>query len=325
MDLQAGQYEVALQRFQYILERDPSYPGAAEQLAAAMQVIYATSTPTPPPPTATPTPTRDLRPVEDQLTNAKSLFDSQDWPSAIDALVTLRKIDPVFQVTIIDRLLYAALRNWGVNQILVEGHLESGTYDLALAENFGPLDVEASQARDLARLYVIGLSFWEVHPEQAVYYFGQVASAAPFLHDGAGWSAKERYREALVQYGDLLASKGEWCNAFEQYQLALALIADETLNQKARQAAEKCAPATPTPQPTITLGATATLTPPAPPIFTLTPTQAVPPSFTPTVPVPVITDTPMPTPTVPLSPPPPTDTVGPPPIEPTATTGRGGQ
>ena len=59
--------------------------------------------------------------------------------------------------------------------------LEGGIYDLAIAAKFGPLDTEANSAREWARLYIVGLSFWEVHPEQAVFYFGQVASSAPYL------------------------------------------------------------------------------------------------------------------------------------------------
>ncbi|MEJ2601120.1 MAG: hypothetical protein P8Z00_22505 [Anaerolineales bacterium] len=38
-DLQAGRYEVARQRLEYILTQDPSYPGAQDKLAQAMTVL----------------------------------------------------------------------------------------------------------------------------------------------------------------------------------------------------------------------------------------------------------------------------------------------
>jgi len=64
-DIKAEQYEIAFQRLEYILSKNPTYPNATEQLTFVMQILYATATPVPPTPTATSTPTRDLRPIED--------------------------------------------------------------------------------------------------------------------------------------------------------------------------------------------------------------------------------------------------------------------
>jgi len=173
-ELESGQYDLARQRFEYVLAHDPGFPGATDKMAEVMRILYATATPTMVPPTPTLTPTRDLRPVQDLLDQAKSDFTSGNWDGVINTLVSLRQVDPKYQVVEVDRLLYLTLRNRGVDKIKKESNLEGGIYDLALAERFGPLDSEAENYRNLARIYMIGSSFWEAYPEQAVYYFRQV-------------------------------------------------------------------------------------------------------------------------------------------------------
>jgi hypothetical protein len=304
-DLQAGRYELARQRFAFILEFDPDHSAAKEQMAIVLGILHATATPTiTPSPTSTIfitlTPTYDLRPLEERLTQARTFVNQNDWSATIDLLLSLRKDDPSYQVATVDDLLYLALRQRGVHKILKGNDLEGGTYDLALAENFGPLDIEATVARNLARLYLLGSSFWEAYPEKAVLYFSQVAAAAPYLRDGSGWTAVERYRGALIQYGDQLARNGDWCAALDQFQTAASIRGDDDLNQRIDNAVQGCIPDTPTPleteTPTVTptiplLTDTATVptdTPPPPPTETpVPPTDTAEPTVTPT-------DTPVP-------------------------------
>jgi len=307
-DLAAGRYEIARQRFEYIFNQDPSYPGLTEKIATVLTILYATATPvpvTPSPtitttPTVTLTPTKDLRPVQDRFDQALQGLNSGDWNAVVDSLLSLRNEVSTFKTARVDGMLYLALRQRGVDKIYNQSNLEGGIYDLSLAENFGPLDVEAVVARNVARLYLYGSSFWEAYPEQAVYYFGQVAAAMPYLRDGSGWTATERYRGALIQYGDALAQQGDWCSAMEQYQLAAAIRGDAALSNKLSEASQRCEPPTSTP----TVVPSLTLTPSPTLIWTDTP--------------PAVTDTPIPPPTNP----PPTDTSAPPtdtPVPPTDT------
>jgi tetratricopeptide (TPR) repeat protein len=324
-DLAAGHFEVAKQRLEYILAIDPAYPGATDRLAEALAILYATATPSPLPPTITPTPTRDPRPVQDLFSQAQSLVIGELWDQAIDTLLAVRQADPTHQVARLDGLLYISLRQRGVNKIINQGNLEGGAYDLALAERFAPLDVQANSWRELARLYLFGSSFWEVLPEQAVLYFSQVAAAAPGLRDSSGITAAERYRMALVQYGDQLAGKGEWCAAQEQYEISLSLGIDGAVQEKRDNAALQCSPPTPTqglasetPTPTLPVGVTPSPTWPVIPTATNT-APAGEPSSTPAPPTatePLPTEPPPPTAT---EPPPPSDTPAPPAAEPTAT------
>lgn len=294
-DQAEGRYETALQRYEWVLQQNPSYPGLPERIAEVMQVLYATATPTPVLPTLTPTvtPTRDLRPIQELFQQSQILFSNQDWKGTIDTLVTLRQNDRAYRMTEVDGMLYVALRNRGINKILKESDLEGGIYDLALAERFGPLDAEAFSVRSWARLYIIGNSFWEAVPEQAVYYFEQVAAAAPGLRDASGWSAKERFRSALIQWGDQLLKQGD-CRAQDQYERALAIRSDADLQAKLQAALELCAP---TPTPTLAPEtATPTPTPTQPVVVPPSPTSE-PPTATPTVEAPT-QEPPTPTPTV---------------------------
>ncbi len=295
-DVAEKRYEVARQRLEYIIAQQPSYPGVTEKMAEVMAVLYATATPTAPAATVTPTPTRDLRPVEEMFKQAQSLVASQNWTEAIDTLLALRKTDLAFQTARIDGMLFISLRQRGVDKIWKEGDLEGGIYDLALAARFAPLDVQANSSRELARLYVIGSSFWEVLPDQAIVYFSQVAAAAPGLRDLSGWTASARYREVLIQYGDQLVAKNDPCNAQKQYELALSMGADAALQDKTNQAALKCSPPTGTPTatgqaPTATLPAGISPTPTATTGFQPTATSPV---IPPTNTSPAPTETPAP-------------------------------
>jgi tetratricopeptide (TPR) repeat protein len=297
-DLNAGQYEIARQRFEYVLTQDPAFPEATDRLAQVMAILNTTATPTPPLPTTAIalTITPDPRPAQELLAKARQSFLSKDWNAALDLLISLRKANPTLEAARVDGMMYASLRNRGLDKILRQASLEGGLYDLSLAERFAPLDADAEGARNWARLYIIGSSFWEAYPEQAVYYFQQVAAAAPGLRDSSGLTAIERYRGALIQYGDALANSGDSCKAQTQYELALKLRLDPVLQQKRDAATEKCSPSTPTPtvtgtatttaaptaSPTLSPGATATRTPmptstslpTSPPLISPTPTVA---------------------------------------------------
>lgn len=272
-DLSGGRYDVAIQRFEYILAQDPGFPGATDRLAEAMSVLYSTSTPTPRAATATPTPTPDPRPVQELFQSALQLAGNQDWTGAIESLISLRKADSAYMTSRVDGLLYVSLRSRGVQKIYNERNLQGGIYDLAVAERFGPIDGEANNARNLARLYLYGVSFWEVDWGKAVEYFSQVAATLPNLTDSSGLSAAERYRTALIGYGDQLAGQEDWCNAQAQYEQALAIRPDSTIQETLERVTLLCQG--PSQSPTTT-GETATpsVTPEGP-VPTATATQAV--------------------------------------------------
>jgi tetratricopeptide (TPR) repeat protein len=238
-DMQAKRYEMARQRFEYVIKLDPNYPGVTEQLALVLLEINTTATPTlVPTPTLTPTP--DMRGAGELFSQSQLLLADGKWTEAIDTLLKLRKDEPEYQTIKVDSMLYVALRNRGVDRILREGDLEGGTYDLALAEKFGPLDIEASNMRTWADLYKTGASFWGLDWGQSAYYFGQIIVVAPNLRDNTNMTASERFLIATIKYGDLLAATKEWCLAQEQYETAFSFGSDPSLEPTATWVTKRC-------------------------------------------------------------------------------------
>lgn len=277
-DIAIGNYDRARQRLEYIIKIDPNYPNVSEQLAFVLtqQRITATTTLMP---TLTLTPTPDFRGRDELFGQAQNLLVARDWTAAIDTLLLLRKNYPDYMVVKVDGMLFVALRNRGIDKIAQMHDLEGGNYDLTLAERFGPLDAEAHNWRDWAELYIRGASFWGVDWGQSVSYFSQLAAAAPNLSDISGWTAANRYLDALLGYGDWLAAKGQWCDAQLQYDTYMTLLANPQVEPTAMYAADQCAQGT---SPEVTPGGEFTPTPETPiPTEIPIPTETLPPETTP--------------------------------------------
>lgn len=259
LDMEAGRYETAKKRFEAVINIDPNFPGAADQLAKAMLEVSLALTPTPlPTPTIAPTP--DTRGEEEMFANIQSAMAAQDWTGAIAHIESLRTLNLDYRAVDVDGMYYISLRYLGVQKILNEGELEVGIYDLTLAERFAPLDVEAINYRDWARQYIAAASFWKIDWPRVIEYFAQIYPALPNLRDSSGMTATERYREALVGYGDQLMMESKYCDAQTQFEAALQFSSPPDLQSKATSAAEMCnnsketeappIPVTPTPSPT---------------------------------------------------------------------------
>ena len=265
-DLAAGRFEIARQRFEYVIRLDPGYPNAMPRLVEALVAIdepLAT-----PMPAASPTP--NLAPVEDLFTQALAAHINGDWDVVIDTLLALRAKDVAYRADEVDGMMFSALRNRGLKRIKTEGLLEAGLYDLSLAERFAPLDNEAEEYRGWARLYLLANSFFGVNWAEATYYFGQVYLTAPYITT----DVYLKYAIASNKHGDELIAAGEPCEAEELYEQSLLAWENDDLIPTATQAHEMCedserpAPAEATPTPP---GEAPTETPPEPPSDTPTP------------------------------------------------------
>lgn len=264
VDIEFGRYQIAKQRLEFVIEKDPSFPGAQEKLTEVLvqinlQANYVA-------PTATPslTSTPDFSGAEQAYSRAQQLIAAQDWPGALSALDQLRKLDPNYNTSQVDGMYYFALRNNGYDLITRQGNLEGGIYYITLAERFGPLDNNANGTREGARVYLVGASFWEINWEQAVFYFTQARNWGN-LWDGT-MTASDRYWFASMRYGDELFTAGKICEeneAIVQYNNAQLVAAlDKTAQDNFDQAILICFPPTATPDPSL--------------LFTPTPTVIVP-------------------------------------------------
>jgi tetratricopeptide (TPR) repeat protein len=245
-DFSNGFYQRAIQRFDFILSQDPNNAKAIEMLARTRAIVDVTATPTVvlPTPTPTLTPTPDLRGQDERFNNAEEDLNNGNWDQAISTLLTLRKTSPDYRAIDVDSMLYVALRNRGVQKILEQGELEVGLYDLSQAEQFGPLDIQASNARDWARFYIIGASFWDVDWGNATFYFGQVAFAAPNLNNNDNWTASRRYRTSLENHILALFEQKRHCEALVQHEilgrLDPSLIGTEDYERRVNTLDDRC-------------------------------------------------------------------------------------
>lgn len=270
LDIEEGRFEVALERLDWILEEMSPYL-SDEELAEVGDLYSQTllkistfRTPTPQPsptPTVVPyTPTPDLRGEEELFNTAQQQIAEELWAEAVTTLETLRQKNLDFRTVQVDGMLYIALRNRGLDKILIDGSLEPGIYDLTLAERFAPLDSSAEGVRTWTRLYLTGASYWNVDWAQVIYYFEQVYPQLPYLRDGSGMTSTERFRLALVEYGNQLVAEDKMCEALEYFQRSLEISPDPAIQPTAQWVAEACEEEnepedeepqnTPTPRPT---------------------------------------------------------------------------
>jgi tetratricopeptide (TPR) repeat protein len=252
-DLDAGRFEIARQRFEQIIRYDPSYPGAEDMLVEALvHLNVPTLTPT-----SAPTSTPDPSPPEDLFAQAKAAIEGGDWTLAIDKLLALRAKDDTYRSVDVDGLMYIALRNRGM-QLISNGEMEEGLYNLSLAERFGPLDRDAMFRQSLAKQYLLANSYIGLNWGRAAELFG------PLCDQGATVDSCPKFADAAWKYGDQLWNAGEICDASAQYGSSLEAYRYPELEPTATNAAEECDRASrPPPKPKAT--ETPTLTPTATP------------------------------------------------------------
>jgi len=247
-DMQAGRYDIARQRLEWIISQNSNFPGAQEKLTDVFVQInlqQGVQSPTPAAPTASATP--DFSGVEQAYETAQQQIAAQDWVSALGTLDQVRKLDATYKTSQVDGMYYFAFRNYGYDLITKHGNLEGGIYQITLAERFGLLDRDANGVREGARVYLIGASFWELDWAQALFYFDQARNWN--LSDGTSTAAK-RYWFAAMRYGDELYAKVQLCGdemAIAQYNKAMTVSAlDKTAQANYNDAMLTCYPPTPT-------------------------------------------------------------------------------
>jgi len=246
-DLEAGRYLLARQRFEAILLQDPTYPGAEDRLIEALvHLDVPTLTPTP-----SPSSTPDPSPPEQLFEQAQAAIASGDWDLAVDKLLALRAKDASYRSVDVDGMLFTALLNRGM-ELISQGLMEEGLYELSLAEQFGPLGRDALFRQSLAEQYLLANSYMGINWGAAAELFG------PLCEQGATTDSCYKYAEAAWEYGDQLWSTDDPCGASAQYESSMQANPSDLLQPTASRAVRACETAT---------------APPPPPPMTETPTE----------------------------------------------------
>lgn len=249
-DMQAGRYDFAKQRFEYVIQVDPAFPGVLENMAKLTIIMNATATPVVLP-TFTPAPTLDLSGVESMLAQAKQFLAAQDFDNTITTLDSIRKQNPTFKTLEVDGMYYRAYRGRGIVFIIQKGELEQGIYNFAMARLFGPTDKEANDAEAIAKMYLNAARYFGWDWEKAVGTLGELYQTYPSMIDSSGRSVADRYREVLFRYGDLLYADDKYCKAVSYYDQSLGMGTDQKDIPEYGKASRKCIESLPTATPTI--------------------------------------------------------------------------
>ena len=276
-DIDAGRYENAKSRLDFIIDKYPEFPGIADLMA---QVIGKMNELTPTPTQiliATPEPgvtvTPDLRGAEEKFAQLTQQIANQEWNQAVQTVQSLKESNFDYRAIEVDGLYFIALRNRGIQRIWA-GELEQGMYDLSVAAEMGALDSQAAGAESWGTTYLTGASYWDVNWPGAVEIFGQLYAQSPYFSDSTGMTTAERYRVALYRLGDVYAAQGDYCTASSYYNQSLAVGGNLDIQVTATAYAEACANPVTTPAPPQDV----TPTPPAP---TDNPQPTIDPSATP--------------------------------------------
>ncbi len=250
--LEAGEYELGIAEFEYVLKLDPDHPFAQQGVAEAQARIAARPTPT--------SETHEVV-VDDLYQQAVAYYEAEQWQDAAAVLTQLRVFDRVYEAEAVEEMLFTGLYNAGV-ALLDEDCFEEGIFYLDQAVALRPLDEEALAQRSLAIQYMTALGYWGVDWDRCIERFEQLYALAPGYKD-----VFRRLYRAHVIYADAWYAQGEMCPAEVQYTQAAQLMADPEIEQKRVEAAQICLIATPTPIAPITGTLPITLTE-LPPGFT---------------------------------------------------------
>ncbi len=251
-DIDAGRYENAKARLEYINEKYPEFPGVNDLMD---QVVAKINEPTPTPtqvviatvePEITATP--DFRGAEDKFAELNQHIINEEWDQAVQTVQSLKESNFDYRRLEVDGLYFIALRNRGIQRIWA-GELEQGMYDLSIASELGALDSQAAGAENWARTYMTGASYWDVNWFGALEIFGQLYAQSPYFSDATGMTTAERYRVALYRVGDIYAAQGDYCSASSYYRQSLSVGDNLDIQVTATAYAEACANPTPSPGP----------------------------------------------------------------------------
>jgi hypothetical protein len=239
-DLNAARFRLAASRFQYILERAPDFPGAADRLAEAQRALQVTAVPTPVP--TEPLPVPDTQDPAEIVTLAQQLVEKANWDGALLELALVRATAPTHEPATVDGLIFTALRARGIARIRGDG-MEAGITDLDHAAGFRPLDEEARGYRAWARLYLAARSFYGLDWPRAIGVLRDLYLLAPNFKDTSAL-----LYDGTVSFAQQLDLAADACQAAEYYAAAQQLRNEPAIAEALTLAQANCA-LTPTPDP----------------------------------------------------------------------------
>ncbi|MGC8786803.1 MAG: tetratricopeptide repeat protein [Anaerolineae bacterium] len=222
----AENYELAREEFALALQLDPKHSDAAAKLSEVETLL-----------SKMPTPTSAVRYQTAILlyNEARELYNKGDWEGVITKLEQVHALDPEYEQEQVSMLLVEAYYKAGL-KLVEENRLEEAIRYFDRALQLRPAEQAIRAQKRLATLYLAGLGYWGADWEGAIEVFQALYQLQPDYKD-----TRQRLYDAHVSYANVLAAKGEWCAARDQYDRALAMSFSDELKAKREEAAQSCA------------------------------------------------------------------------------------
>jgi tetratricopeptide (TPR) repeat protein len=240
VDMREGNYQQAKQRFIYVAEVDPNYPGIVDQLSRVELALMVTATPTTGTEQQAVVVPSNVKGSEALFNQARDFLAQEQWAAAIEILDRLRQEDINYHTVDVDGMYFIALRNLGVDNMLKNGKLEQGLFNLALAAKYGPIDKDANGYMTWVAMYKTAASYWEIDWDKMVYWMDQVYNMLPGIRDGSNYTSGERLRVGVIYLADDLVERRENCDAEAYYSKAANIRSDPELQTKLATAHDAC-------------------------------------------------------------------------------------
>ncbi len=235
--LQAGECELAIAEFEFTIRLAGDHAAAYDKLYKAEAQCQTL-----------PTPTSESQKTYTEVfyEQAVALFAQGRWDEAILKLDQLRQLDDAYQRETVQNMIGQALANRAM-QLVNEDSLEEAVRYFDRALEMRPDDATLQAQRRMAALYQTGQSYWTADWQRAIATFAELYALNPEYKN-----TRQLLHDAYVGYGDSLVNDSQWCLAREQFAAAVAIIPQQSTEQKRVNAHTRCVTATPIPLPTTT-------------------------------------------------------------------------
>lgn len=232
-NIDLGEYKLAVERLEYVVNTDPDYPGAADMLDETRDLVDSTEIPIPES-TKVVIAEQEFLTSSDRLSIIRMSYDKKEWQDVISNIDMLKASSADYNRDEVDGILFVALRNRGMQRI-EEGDLELGMADLEHAEQITGLDEVAGQRRRWASLYLSASMFWDINWKIVVDNLYILHQIAPNFRD-----TDNRLWTARTYYGDVLLKGEKYCLAKEQFAFALNMKQEASLEEKLLESVDNC-------------------------------------------------------------------------------------
>jgi tetratricopeptide (TPR) repeat protein len=240
--LEEDEYELAVAEFELALTHDSGLLDARTNLRKAKELALAEVTPT--------SETR-LEAVRSLYSEGVAYYESGNLLEAVAALEELRGLDAEYQLENMQTMLANAHHQLGLNAV-TEDRLEDAIAHFNAVLALRPGDEAAQDQLNLADVYRAALNYWERDWPATIQALKGLLALAPDYKD-----VRVRLRDAYLFYAESLASKGDWCQAANQFAGAVEIMPLESTVDRRDDAEIRCQATVEAPSPTPTARTTA--------------------------------------------------------------------